>query len=100
MLLLFRPLDNNRAVEMTLGKEKARLRNRMEHASWLRLYAIKLEPNHYIVTGGTIKLTRTMIEREHTLRELSKMERVRNFLIEQGVFDVLGFENYSNELII
>ena len=98
--LLFRPLDNNRAVEMTLGKEKARLRNRMEHASWLRLYAIKLEPNHYIVTGGTIKLTRTMIEREHTLRELSKMERVRNFLIEQGVFDVLGFENYSNELII
>lgn len=30
-------------------------------------------PGCYIITGGAIKLTRTMQEREHTLKELSKM---------------------------
>lgn len=98
--LLFRPLENSRAAEMTLGKEKARLQNRMGHASWLRLYAIKLETGYYIITGGAIKLTRTMQEREHTLRELLKMEQVRNVLIEQGVVDIDGFEDYINELTL
>lgn len=83
---------------MMLGKEKARIQNRDEHASWLRLYAIKLEPGHYIITGGAIKLTRTMQERVHTLRELTKMEQVRNLLIEQGIVDLDGFEEYANEL--
>lgn len=95
---LFRPLENNRTAEMMLGKEKARLQNREEHASWLRLYAIKLEPGHYIITGGAIKLTRTMQERDHTLQELAKMEQVRNLLIEEGVVDAEGFEDYTNEL--
>ena len=96
--VLFRPLENDRAMEMLLGKEKARLRNRVEHASWLRLYAIKLEPGHYIITGGAIKLTRTMQERDHTLRELTKMEIVRNLLIEQEIVDADGFKDYANEL--
>ena len=96
--VLFRPLENDRAMEMLLGKEKARLRNRVEHASWLRLYAIKLEPGHYIITGGVIKLTRTLQERDHTLRELTKMEIVRNLLIEQGIVDADGFKDYANEL--
>ena len=96
--VLFRPLENDRAMEMLLGKEKARLQNRVEHASWLRLYAIKLEPGHYIITGGAIKLTRTMQERDHTLRELTKMEIVRNLLIEQGIVDADGFKDYANEL--
>ncbi len=95
---LFRPLENNHTAEMLLGKEKARIRNRVEHASWLRLYAIKLEPGHYIITGGAIKLTRTMQERDHTLKELAKMEQVRNLLIEEGVVDTEGFEDYTNEL--
>ena len=96
--VLFRPLENDRAMEMLLGKEKARIQNRVEHASWLRLYAIKLEPGHYIITGGAIKLTRTMQERDHTLRELTKMENVRNLLIEQGIVDADGFKDYANEL--
>ena len=40
---LFLPLENSRTAEMTLGKEKARLHDKPAHASWLRLYAIKLE---------------------------------------------------------
>ena len=94
---LFRPLENSRTAEMMLGKEKARLWQRAEHASWLRLYAIKLEPGCYIITGGAIKVTRTMQEREHTLKELRKMEQVRNLLIEQGAIDADGFEDYQTE---
>lgn len=90
----FRPLDNNRTSEMLLGKEKGRPHRR----SWLRLYAIKLNVGIYIITGGAIKLTRTMQEREHTLQELSKMEKVRNFLISEGVFDEDSFEEYQKEV--
>lgn len=90
----FRPLDNNRISEMLLGKEKGR----PSRGSWLRLYAIKLSMGIYIITGGAIKLTRTMQEREHTLQELEKMEKVRNFLIREHVFDEDSFTDYQQEV--
>lgn len=91
---LFRPLENNRLQEMVLGREKARLKNRPRHASWLRIYAIKLEPGIYIVTGGAIKLTATMGERQHTIDELEKMEKVRSLLLSEGIVDTEGFIDY------
>lgn len=96
--LLFRPLENNRTNEILLGKEKARIKNRPQHASWLRIYAIKMEPGCYIITGGAVKLTRTMQERAHTLAELNKMETVRNFLIDGGAIDADGFIDYMSEI--
>lgn len=95
---LFRPLENSRINEMLLGKEKAKIRNRPQHASWLRIYAIKLEPGCYIITGGAIKLTRTMQEREHTLAELKKMESVRNFLLDNNAIDADGFVDFYSEI--
>lgn len=92
---LFRPLDNNRTTEMYLGLEKAKGFKNHSHSSWLRLYAIKLEPQIYLITGGTIKLTHTMQQREHTLTELHNMEKVRRFLIEQGVSDLDGLKDYG-----
>lgn len=95
---IFRPLENGRISEMVLGKEKARLRNTPKHASWLRIYAIKLEPGIYVITGGAIKLTHTMQEREHTLLELAKMERVRRFMLDNGIADMDSFSDYQREL--
>ena len=95
---IFRPLENSRTSEMLLGKEKARLRNTPRHASWLRIYAIKLEPGVYVITGGAIKLTRTMQEREHTLVELARMEKVRRFLLDNDIADKDSFVDYQNEL--
>lgn len=95
---IFRPLENNRTNEIVLGKEKAKLKKSPSHASWLRLYAIKLEPGCYIITGGAIKLTKKMEERSHTLQELKRMERVRNLLIDAGVVDNVGFSEYTSEL--
>lgn len=93
---LFRPLESTRASEAVLGREKAKGAPR-KHASWLRLYAIRLESGHYIITGGAIKLTATMQEREHTLLELTRLNQVRAFLIEQGISDFDGFKEYNNE---
>ena len=93
---VFRPLENYRASEVTLGREKAKGQG-VNHPSWLRLYAIRLQSGRYIITGGAIKLTRTMLEREHTLRELSRMNTVRDFLIELGIYDYEGFESYTND---
>lgn len=93
---LFRPLENKRASETVLSREKAKGSTR-KHTSWLRLYAIRLESGHYIITGGAIKLTATMQERAHTLLELNRLNQVRDYLIEQGISDFDGFKEYNNE---
>ena len=90
---MFRPLNNMRTSELLLGKEKAKGR-RETHTSWLRLYALRLEKGVYLITGGAIKLTYTMQERSHTLKELERMEEVRNHLIDNGVTDLDGFIDF------
>ena len=35
-----------------------------------------------------------MQEREHTLMELAKLNKVRDYLISIGIFDYNGFEDY------
>ena len=88
---LFKPLENLRTAEVLLGKEKAKGNRNFRHDSWLRLYAIRFQRNSYLVTGGAIKLTHTMQEREHTLEELRKLEKVRSFLLSEGACDMDGF---------
>lgn len=94
---LFHPLSlaDNRLHELT--REKARNWNRDHHASWLRIYAIRIEPNVYIVTGGAIKLTATMQDRKHTQIELEKLNVCREYLIHHGVFDKESFVDYIEE---
>ncbi|MBD5206032.1 MAG: hypothetical protein HDS71_08190 [Bacteroidales bacterium] len=58
---------------------------------------IRLEPNVYIVTGGAIKLSRTIQEREHTALELYKLNRCKAFLKANGVFDQDSFVELNNE---
>lgn len=94
---LFKPLDITDTRARELSREKARNWNRDRHASRLRIYAIRLEPNVYIVTGGVIKLTKTMQEREHTALELQKLNHCKAFLKANGVFDQDSFVELTNE---
>ena len=94
---LFKPLDITDTRMSELTREKARNWARDRHASWLRIYAIRLEPNVYVVTGGAIKLSRTMQEREHAARELDKLNRCKAFLKANGVFDQDSFVELTNE---
>lgn len=74
---LFKPLHPAAWRLDDFEKSKARgFRKR----SWLRIYAIRLGVNRFVVSGGAIKLTRTMNEREHLNEELRKMEEVCRFL--------------------
>lgn len=43
-------------------------------------------------------MTRTMQEREHTLVELARMEKVRQFMIDNGISDMDSFNDYMCEL--
>lgn len=89
---LFKPLDNNqyRLIELIKSKTKGN-RNR----SWLRIYAIRVDANLYVVTGGAIKLTATMKERAHTQKELQKIERCREYLRTQGLIDEQSFKEFE-----
>ncbi len=75
---IFKSLHDSQKQVIPLNKSKAK-------QDWLRIYALRIESNVYVITGGAIKLTRTMQEREHTKRELKKMEAVRQFLIGHGI---------------
>ena len=94
---LFTPLDITDSRTRELSREKARNWDRQRHASWLRIYAVRLEPNVYVVTGGAIKLTRTMQDREHTMIELKKLNNCKAYLKGNGVFDQDSFVELINE---
>ena len=96
--LIFRPLSNNRTLAEMLEKMKTRGERTNRHDSWLRIYAIRLADGKYIITGGAIKLTATMQERPHTQAELDKIEKVRRFLLDEGIVDDDGFIDYISEL--
>jgi len=80
---LFKPLLNDKLND-DLTKSKAK---GDEPKSWLRIYAIRVNENFFIITGGTIKLTLYMDVRAHTNKELDKIRRVRDFLVEEGMYD-------------
>jgi hypothetical protein len=60
--------------------------------SWLRLYAIRIAENLYVVSGGAIKLTETMNNRPHLLRELQKLKVTQHYLKE---IDLLNENDYE-----
>lgn len=65
----------------------------------LRLYAIKIDDDTFIITGGAIKLPlqHLMEDREHTLMELAKLKKAKYYLKENGVFDDESFYEFLNE---
>lgn len=86
----FRPLHNQEYQFVALSKQKGR-------KNYLRLYAIKIDDNCFVITGGAIKFHHLMEDRPHTLKELKKLERCRNFLKENGIIDSDSFYEFLNE---
>ena len=94
---LFTPLGSADLTIRELTREKARNWDRIGHASWLRVYAIRLEKNVFVATGGAIKLTRSMQERPHTQEQLDKLNSCRQYLLNNGVFDADSFISLIEE---
>ena len=62
--------------------------------SWLRVYAIRIERNAFVVTGGGIKLVQRMQEREHLQKELDKLELIKQYLIDKEIIDREDFVEF------
>ena len=80
----FLNLDNWKMSAEELEKQKIRGKT---NRRWLRLYAIRVHKNLYVITGGAIKLTQTMQERPHTAKQLRKLEFCKQHLIDSEVSD-------------
>lgn len=88
--LFFKQLDNNEYQIKNLSKRKGR-------KNYLRLYALKIDTNCFVVTGGTIKFTHLMKDRKHTQLELQKLDACRQFLKSKGVLDAESFYEFIEE---
>lgn len=95
---LFRPLDNNRGIGFYASERKGPIET--YHRAFVLATSLCYQINSgvYIITGGAIKLTATMQEREHTRKELVKMDKVRRYLLEENIIDDDGFIDYMSEL--
>ncbi|MEO6302144.1 MAG: hypothetical protein ABIP51_03120, partial [Bacteroidia bacterium] len=93
---IFKPLSNNGISYEFCFKSYGQ--NNLRENTWLRIYAIKLGTNVYVITGGAIKLTERMNQAEHTKTELDKFKRCVNYLKSEGVInDLDALKDFLNE---
>jgi len=83
----FKSLYNQEYQFIPLSKQKGR-------KDYLRIYAIRIDSNCYVITGGALKLTLLMEDRAHTLLELQKLENARQYLKMHDVFDSDSFNEF------
>ncbi len=88
----FKPLHNQEYHVKILSFQKGR-------QYYLRMYAIKIDDDTFVITGGAIKLPlqHLMEERKHTKEELRKLKNAKNYLKENGVFDEDSFFEFLSE---
>lgn len=88
----FQPLRNSEYQIRVLSLQKGR-------KNCLRLYAIRIDENLFVITGGAIKLPlqHLMEDRAHTRIELSKLERAKDYLMANGIFDEDSFYEFLND---
>lgn len=86
--LVFHPLHKN---DQTYILQETRAYG-TEVKSWLRLFAVRISPECFVVSGSAIKLTASMGERNHTAIELQKLKITAAYLKEN---DLLNEEDFG-----
>lgn len=86
----FKPLSDGH-YQPDLEKDKA---YGIINPSWLRIYAIRIDHNLFVVSGGAIKLTKTMNTRDHLKKELTKLEQTKLFIQDHPDDAIEGYELY------
>lgn len=88
----FVPLNDAEWKNPDLSLRKGKVeRNR------LRLYAIKIDEDCFVITGGAIKMSQTMQGHPDTSKELDKLKNARRYLRQNDVFDEGSFFEFINE---
>lgn len=88
----FKSLHNSEYQFQTLSLQKGR-------KNYLRIYALRIDENCFVITGGAIKFHHLMQERVHTNIELQKLEKAKQFLKANDVFDTDSFYEFIIELL-
>ncbi|MGV0854823.1 hypothetical protein ACTS9E_04415 [Empedobacter brevis] len=88
---LFTSLHNNPIKVLKYEESKAKflikLNNKYPNRlSFLRLYALRITNNFFIITGGAIKFSQKMQDHPDTLMELSNLKICREFLKEENYY--------------
>ncbi len=88
----FKPLTDTETGFKILSLQKGRLINNQ-----LRIYAIKIDEECFVITGGAIKMSQTMQEFPDTQIELDKLKVAQRYLNDNGVFDIDSFFELLSE---
>ena len=84
--MIFRPLDINEHLLPIRQETKVKIHDtRNFPRPILRVYGIRLGDNTFVITGGSVKLTKYMKDHPDTNIELEKLKVVKAFLKENDI---------------
>jgi hypothetical protein len=89
----FEPLSPSEYKERILSLKKGKIKKNR-----LRIYAIKIDENCFIITGGAIKMSQTMQGHSDTAKELTKINKAKDYLTSRGIMDLDSFYELIDEL--
>jgi hypothetical protein len=92
--MLFKPLDNRESSIPLHQETKAKPDKKEYKKPIIRLYAIRIDANTFILTGGLIKLTERMDQCPYGIIELDKIKQAKSFLKQQGIKFEEDLDNY------
>lgn len=90
----FKALNNHETGIKILSLQKGK----SSKSDGLRIYAVKIDVNCFVITGGAIKMSQTMQDHPDTNNELKKIKKAQNFLKENGVLDRDSFYEFIIEI--
>jgi hypothetical protein len=88
----FRTLFDTEAGIKTLSLQKGKIIK-----NGIRIYAIKIDTNCFVITGGAIKMTQTMQDHPDSNNELTKIKTAKEYLQQHSIFDTDSFYELINE---
>ncbi|OXB04391.1 hypothetical protein [Flavobacterium pectinovorum] len=88
----FRPLFDNEGGIKTLSLQKGKIKK-----NGIRLYAVKIDENCFVITGGAIKMSQAMQDHADSNNELTKIKNAKDYLQENSVVDEDSFYELINE---
>jgi hypothetical protein len=92
----FRALNDNEIGYTILSLQKGKTYH-LKRKNNLRLYAIKIDDDCFIITGGAIKMSQKMQDHNDTLVELKKLNKAKDYFVANDVHDIDSFTELINE---
>jgi|SRR5690554_139439 len=81
----FVPYHNNTQKNVEYQESKGKFKSDVTNkTSKLRIYALRINNNEFIITGGTIKLTKATQGETYSQKQVDRMNSLRRFLKENG----------------